>query len=241
MFDLYNCKTIVKPQYRKLVADYLLYWKKGWQHFSNPRISSSLRLQKLALLERAIRKDCPLPDHLLTRLQKSFLQENLSLSLLIEPLTAWRYLALDRVPSSEKQATEILQTALTPLARLLMALDDENPSTYLPMTSLLLIFVLLSMFVHQDNFLLKAKFYKRQKDSKLKGLFKNARVILPVLKSHRLKFKLAVMLNTAQIFIRRFQNNEQLHLAFLDYFRIILYSLIQFFFIKRKTITKQGI
>lgn len=82
---------------------------------------------------------------------------------------------------------------------------------------------------------------KRQKESRLKGLYKSASVLLQLIKNKRLKFKLALLLNTAKFQLSAFQNNKQQKLSFLDYTLIFLYSLWQFATIKRKSVNNKGI
>lgn len=82
---------------------------------------------------------------------------------------------------------------------------------------------------------------KRQKESRLKGLYKSAKVILSLVKSKRLKFKLAIWLNKANLQTKQFINNKQHKLTFLDCTWIFLYSSWQFAVIKRKSVSNRGI
>ena len=123
----------------------------------------------------------------------------------------------------------------------MLVLDNENPSTYQPLTSLLVLLFLQEAFNNNSNFVKKAKISKRQRESRLNGLYKSAKVILALLKTKRLKFRLAILLNTANLHTRLFKNNEQRKLTFLDYLAIFLYSSVQFFFIKRKSVNNKGI
>ena len=195
----------------------------------------------MRLLEKALRRNSPLPQGLIFRLQQIFIRENISITLLLEPLSALRFLAAEKQPTSGTQVSEILNRLLSPLARLLLVLDNENPSTYQPLTSLFVLLFLQEAFNNNSDFVKKAKISKRQRESRLKGLYKSAKVILALLKTKRLKFRLAILLNTANLHTRLFKNNEQRKLTFLDYLSIFLYSLGQFFFIKRKSVNNKGI
>ena len=62
-----------------------------------------------------------------------------------------------------------------------------------------------------------------------------------LIKNKRLKFKLALLLNTAKFQLSAFQNNKQQKLSILDYTLIFLYSLWQFATIKRKSVNNKGI
>lgn len=240
MFDGCDISKLAADKYRFLLADYLLYIKLGWKHFGNKDLSSDIRLTKIRLLEKALRKPTPV-NGLIFRLQNAFVKENISLSILLEPLSAWRFLAEDKFPTSGSQLSEILNRLLSPAARLVLALDDENPCTYFPLTSLLVLLFMLELFKTSDIFQKKTKMNKKQKESQLSGLYKNSKVLLSLIKNKRLKFRLALLLNTACLHTDFFKNNKQHNSTFLDYFRIILYSVLQFLFIKRKSVENKGI
>ncbi len=236
-----NPAELAAKEYRQLTAGYLAYLQLGKRHFSNPKISTAQRLEKLRLLEKALRKTCPLQQSLIFKLQQNFLKENISISLLLEPLSVWRYTAAGKTPTSGTQVSEILNRLMSPLARLILVSYDENPSTYLPLTSLFIILFLQENFEKNSDFIKKAKMSKRQKESRLKGLYKSAKVILSLVKSKRLKFKLAIWLNKANLQTKQFINNKQHKPTFLDCTWIFLYSLWQFAVIKRKSVSNRGI
>lgn len=236
-----NPAELAAKEYRQLTAEYLAYLQLGKRHFSNPKITAAQRLEKLRLLEKALRKTCPLQQSLIFKLQQQFLQKNISISLLLEPLSVWRYAAAGKTPTSGAQVSEILNRLMSPLARLILVSHDENPSTYLPLTSLFIILFLQENFEKNSDFIKKAKMSKRQKESRLKGLYKSAKVILSLVKSKRLKFKLAIWLSKANLQTKQFINNKQHKPTFLDCTWIFLYSLWQFAVIKRKSVSNRGI
>jgi hypothetical protein len=178
---------------------------------------------------------------MISRLQQYFVTENLSLYLLIDPLLAWRYPAADKQPTSETQLSDIIGYETSPLARLLMVLNNENPSTYLPMQSLLAVLIYSDMFQNKHPVLKNIKLSKRQRLSKLKGLLKNAGILLSIVRSKRLKYRAAILLNTASILADKYEKNQQFRIDFLDVLRIYLYSIIQFLFVRKRTVTKKGI
>lgn len=241
MFNNYDIAKLAAAKYQPLIGDYLAFLQLGQKHFGNPKVSSAARTEKLKLLEKALRRPSPFQNGLIARLQQNFLKENLSISLLLEPLSAWRYRAADKMPASGPQVSEILNHLLSPAARLFLVLDDENPSTYLPLTSLFIMLFLLEIFRDNPDYIKKAKMSKRQKESRLKGLHKSAAVLLQLVKSKRLKFRLALLLNTAEFQFKAFQNNKQQKPSLLDYTLIFLYSTAQFLFIKRKSVNNKGI
>ncbi len=241
MFNNCNIAKLAAKKYQPLIGDYLAFLQLGQQHFGNKQVSSDIRTEKLKLLEKALRRPSPFQNGLIFRLQQNFLKENISISLLLEPLSAWRYAAADKIPASGPQVSELLNRLLSPAARLFLVLDNENPSTYLPLTSLFIMLFLLEIFKDNPDFIKKAKMSRRQKESRLKGLHKSAAVLLQLVKSKRLKFKLALLLNIAEFQLAAFQNNKQQKPSFLDCSLIFLYSTAQFFFIKRKSVNNKGI
>lgn len=241
MLNNYNIVKLTAKKYRPLIYDYLAFLQLGQHHFANRKITSDTRLEKLRLLEKILHRRSPFNSGLIFRLQQNFLKENISVTLLLEPLSAWRYTAADKMPDSGAQLSELLNRLLAPAARLFLVLDNENPCTYLPLTSLFIMLSLLEMCGKNSEYLTKAKMSKRQKESRLKGLYKSASVLLQLIKNKRLKFKLALLLNTAKFQLSAFQNNKQQKLSILDYTLIFLYSLWQFATIKRKSVNNKGI
>lgn len=228
-------------KYRPLLCAYFRFLQMGRKAFTAQNIPTEVRKEKLRLLEKNIRRECKISGNILTFLQQSFVKENLSVCLLLEPLTVWKYSAEDKFPTSEKQFSDIISGEFSPAARLIMVLNNENPSTYFPMTSLLMLFALQREIMNDGVLLKKAKISRRQRESRLRGLYKNAAVILALVRSKKLKFRLAVALNTALIRTERYTRNKHFSTGFLDCVRVMLYSICQFLFIKRRTVTKKGI
>ena len=146
MFKQSLITDLVRPYQQPLVDLYIKYLKLGNEHFGQKGVSAEVKAEKIRLLERGIRRDFPQQDNIIARLQKQFVTENLSLYLLLDPLLAWRYTATGKRPTSETQVSDIIGYETSPLARLLMVLNNENPSTYLPMQSLLVLLLFLYMF-----------------------------------------------------------------------------------------------
>ena len=241
MFKQSLITDLVRPYQQPLVDLYIKYLKIGNEHFGQKSVSAEVKAEKIRLLERGIRRDFPQQDNIIARLQKQFVTENLSLYLLLDPLLAWRYTATGKRPTSETQVSDIIGYETSPLARLLMVLNNENPSTYLPMQSLLALLVFSDMFQNKSPLLKAVKWSKKQRCSKLTGLLKNAGVLLSIVRSKRLKYKAAILLNTAAVLVEKYEKNQQMFLSVLDVLRIYLYSCSQFLFIRKQTVTKKGI
>lgn len=239
MFE--DLQKILKAEYRPLWRDYCLYLRLGQEHFTDGRRSHAVRTEQIRLLEEAIRKEFPLKRSLLARLQQNFVKENLSLYLLLEPLQAWQWYAGDKMPDTEAQVSELVSRIAAPAARLLMVLNEENPSTYLPMTALLSAMFLVEAAANKAEILQKFKKSRRFWCGKLRGLLKNAAILLSIVKSKRLKFLLALQINTLALKIDMLQNNKQQPIEQLDRLKIYLYSIYQFMIVRKRTTETKGI
>ncbi len=231
----------LKAKYRPLWADYCRYLQLGQAHFVDNRAEPAVAEEQIRLLERAVRKDFVLKNTLLARLQKAFVAENLSLYLLLEPLQAWRLAAVDKRPCTEARFSETVMRLAAPAARMLMVLNNENPSTYLPMTSLLSAWYLAIALEQKQPLLQQAGKTRRFWLGKLHGHLKNAAVLLAVVKSARLKFLLATEINQQAIEADKLKNNKQRKLEVLDRIKIFLYSTYRFVTVRRRTTETKGI
>ena len=239
MFE--QLQKILKEKYRPLWLDYCRYLRLGQQRFTLQRLSNAVRTEQIRLLESAIRKEFPLKQTLLARLQHKFVAENLSLYLLLEPLQAWQWYAGGKAVDTEAQISELISRIASPAARMLMVLNNENPSTYLPMTSLLSAMYLAAAVENKDEILQKLKKTRRFWCGKLRGLLKNAAILPAIVKSKRLKFLLAIQINTLAFKIDRLQNNKQRPTERLDRIKIFLYSIYQFITVRKRTTETKGI
>ncbi|MBQ8671664.1 MAG: hypothetical protein IJ525_03985 [Alphaproteobacteria bacterium] len=220
---------------------YMQYINLLHKHFTNKKIDKQIRFEQISLLERAIRKDFPLKNNIIARLQKMFVAENLSLYLLLDPLIAWRYLANDKIIKTEKQAADVVGYLSSPSARLIMVLNNETPSSYLAMTSLISLLYFRKIFTDKTFIPYAVKWGNKRKSQYLRGLLKNSVVLLQIVNSKSLKFRLALLFNRLRIQIDNEQNNKQLTIGLLDWLKILVYSVFQFVTIRHRTVSKKEI
>lgn len=232
---------LVPKSKRQLLALYLEFWNLGWRHFLSAARDKNVKQQQVRFIERAMRCSFPLSQNILARLQKAFIAENLSLYLLLDLLPVWRYLATDKQPSSEDQLSEIINIGVSPVARLIMVLNNESPSTYLPMQALLSAILWEKLWRENSPLIKKIHLSKRQKDSKWQGQLKSAEILLAIVQQKILKWRLALFLNRVAIYKCRIENNKQVHPTVLDEIKIILYSIYQFITVRHRTMTQKGI
>ena len=129
----------------------------------------------------------------------------------------------------------------SPLARFIMALHNESPSSYMPATTLISALLILQMLNANDSFLHKTRWSRKQKLTKLRGLLVNSKVLLAIINSKYLLFKLAVLLNTLSAQVEKYAKNQQPTITLLDECRIFLYSLYQIITTKHQSVDKKGI
>lgn len=240
MFDE-ELQNLLPADKRLIWRDYRQYLDLGWRHFGISAKLTDDKEHELKLLEKALRKEFNRPRSMLARLQKEFVAENISAVLLTEPLASWRYLAAKQYPADEKQLTAMLNNIVSAQARLLMVLNDEHPSLYLPMTSLVLVLHLLKLLQDKAALLGKMHWTRKQQSRRLYGLLKSAEVLLQIAHSKRLKIRLALLINKCKFAVDAYKNNKQCKIGYLDAIKIYLYSILQFVTIRHKTVEKKGL
>ncbi|MBQ4400099.1 MAG: hypothetical protein II830_02245 [Alphaproteobacteria bacterium] len=233
--------SLIPNEKQALWKLYLNFLYAETKRFEFEKSKVAIKEEKIRLLEKVLRCNTLAKNNIIAELQKGFINENLSVSLLTDWLVVWRYSAITEPPLNEKRISDIIGTAASPLARMIMALNNENPSIYLPFSSLVSA-VLFLYIKHNNHPILKGcKWRLSQQLSKLKGWLKNAEILLNVVSSKRLKFKIALLINRLKIFQQAFQNNKQYQIGILDEIKIILYSVWQFMTIRHKSVIIRGL
>lgn len=232
--------SLLPTEKRKLWQLYRQFIRVGNKSFCFEENKKDIKKEKLRLLEKAIYRNCSTSSNLLARIKKEFKTEGLSVSLLTDWLVVWKYTSVLQTPLNEKRLSDIIGYAASPTARMIMALNNENPSVYLPFCSLISAILFLQLTHEKSPLLQGAKWSLKQRRSKLKGWLKNARVLLNVVSSKRLKFVLALLLNRLNIYEQAFQNNKQCKIGVLDEVKIFLYSIWQFIAVRHKSVAIKG-
>jgi len=238
---LLKLTKILPRKYQQLWIDYCIYLDFGWKHFFIKHNNKEINKEKLRLLEKALRRTIKMQKNALGRLQKEITQENISLSVLLEPLNAWRYMCDKQYMQNEQQLSDIINLIMSPSARLFMVLNNEIPSTYLPMSTYLNAYCWLFLRQTQPKLLNNIKFSKSKQYNKMLGLLHNSWILLSITKHKKLKFCMAREFNTLKFMLDKLKNNEQSKLNLLDHIKIFLYSCLQFLFIKYKSVAKRGL
>lgn len=233
--------NLIPVEKRKLWSDYLQFVAAESGRFEYSENKIKLNEDKLRLLEKAMRRDAMARKNILARLQKEFVNENLSISLLTDWLIVWRYTSVLKPPLNEKRFSDIIGAVASPITRMIMALNNENPSIYLPFISLISAVIFLHLTKEKSMLLTGIKWSLKQRRSKYNGWLKNARLLLNIVSSKRLKFKIALLLNKLLIYEKFFKNNKQFEIGILDEAKIFLYSIWQFITIRHKSVIIRGL
>lgn len=127
----------------------------------NPKLSMKDKLLQLGEMEDVLYERIDYKGRKLAfikTLRRDFIGENLSFSLLTDLLTAFRQDARNYKYETWGQLVEYCRWSAAPVGRFMLALHDENPSTYLPGTALC---VALQIQNHLQDLKYDAKLLKR--------------------------------------------------------------------------------
>ena len=124
--------------FRNIVNDYYNFAREADDVADNPHLSSQEKLDILNKMENTLygEKISGKKFASARKLRQIFLKENLSLSLASDLLKAFQQDAAGFEYQTWNQLTEYCRYSAAPVGRFLLALYDENPSTYLPAASL---------------------------------------------------------------------------------------------------------
>lgn len=165
------------------------------------------------------------PKTTLGYLQQEFIKENLSLSLLLEPLQGFEWLSKNRYPLTFTGSSPIMLQIVAPFARLIAALNYQHPPFYQPFANLVCAYlgVYLQAMPELLNLLTKARFrINENMPASLPLLHQEAKQILPVTYYLHFKLKIAFYLGLCQVLL---QKKSSAKMNFLDYVNAILYGL----------------
>lgn len=194
------------------------------------------------MLYRAVTNRTWSKSYLLGRLQQEFIKENLSLSLLLEPLDGFEWLSKNRYPLILSDFSPILLQIIAPISRLIGVLNNQHPTFYHPFSNLLYAYsalyiinmptlepILNQALITIDN--------KRIKEI-LPLLHKEAKQILPFTTGLRFKIIIAFYLGLYRILLRKKLQNK---VIFSNYVNAFLYGFWYILTIRRKKIRSNRI
>ena len=130
---------IVPQKYRPLLEDYIRYIILLFERLNKETSNKTLNYRKLS---KALSKEWG-EFFLLGRLQKAFIKENISLSLLTEPIEGFIWIAENRYNLDYVKSTPMLLQIISPLSRLISVLNNATPIFYQPLSNLIFAYFLL--------------------------------------------------------------------------------------------------
>ena len=179
-------------------------------------------------------------DLLLGDLQEKFIKENLSLSLLLEPLDGFEWLSKNRYPLNFSTSSPIMLQIVMPFARLIAALNHQHPPFYQPFANLISAYIGLYVLTLKDveqlfsNTLITLD--KTKIESDLLLLHDEAKQVLPVIRGMKFKLKIAFYLGLCKVLILKRMKKNLKKINFFDYVNAFLYGLWYSITIKSKEI-----
>ena len=233
---------LIDKKLRPLVAQYYRFARYADDIADNPKLSMKDKLLQLGEMEDILYERIDYKGRKLAfikTLRRDFIGENLSFSLLTDLLTAFRQDARNYKYETWGQLVEYCRWSAAPVGRFMLALHDENPSTYLPGTALC---VALQIQNHLQDLKYDAKLLKRvyipsdmlkeygikvrdlSNDretpqlsqlkkailQKVQGLIKEAEILPSIVKSRRLRMELGVILSLTVIMVKKLEKGDVL-------------------------------
>ncbi len=166
---------------------------------------------------------------LLGRLQKEFIARNLSLSLLLEPIDGFGWMAKKRYELSLDKASPIVLQIIAPFTRFVAVLNNQRPPFYQPCSHLFFAYLLLNVLNMPALREVLAKSCISVDSAKIKNqllpLFNEAKQTISVTYGLRFKFKIARTLGLCRRLIVKSEQNPAKKINFFDYVNAFLYGL----------------
>lgn len=232
---------LLAKKYHEIVMDYYRFARYSDDVADNPKLSENEKLSQLDEIENIFLGKSYKGKKLAfaVKLKETFIKENLSASLATDLLVAFRQDAKGLEYQTWGQLVNYCNYSAAPVGRFMLAIHDENPSTYLPGNALCVALQIVNHLqdLKYDAKLLKrvyiptdlqqkynvkaADFLKNQssaevkalvKDmvSKVKGLLKDAEILPQIVNSYRLRSELYVILSLTNIMIKSIEDGDVL-------------------------------
>lgn len=133
----FSVGLLISKKLKPLVAAYYRAARAADDIADNPELTAEQKLAALEATEAAFDGQCTDETCSEARtLGELFRSENLDRRLYTDLLTAFRRDALNRQPEIWEQLTDYCNYSAVPVGRFMLAIHNENPSTYLPAAAL---------------------------------------------------------------------------------------------------------
>lgn len=240
IFPLYP--FLIKKKYREIAITYFSFVTSAKAVVDNNNTQSYSRMQDLCEFEDVFffqREAKPEKHKHILDVREKFTKELLAPSLVVDIINALKKDASDFRYDAQAQLIEYYRNYAGTMGRFLLALFDENPSTYMPATSLCIAYQMLTnlknmqfdgkimkrFYVSQDRlnqYNLKPKdlYYDvMSNDTKLlgkqilkdvKGLLKDAEILPSIIKNDGLRAQFCILLSLTNILYHKLQGKDVL-------------------------------
>lgn len=227
---------------KKIVSAYYDYARHGDDIADDPALSSGQKLARLEAMENALygkSVDESPETKAAAKLREVFLDERLDFSLASDLLAAFRQDAQETVYETWGQLMRYCSFSAAPVGRFMLAIHNENPSTYLPANALC---AALQIVNHIQDLKYDAKILKRvyipldlQKKFKVtpasllknkasanlqrlikemlnrvNGLMKDAEILPAIVKSRRLRLEICIINSLTNIMVKKIECGDVL-------------------------------
>ncbi len=225
---------------QKIVTTYYDFARYCDDVADNPALTPKQKLERLAAAEKALfnEKDAK-KNKQAAHLRKVFLKENLSFSLAADLLKAFRQDSERFFYQTWGQLIDYCKNSAAPVGRFMLAINNENPSTYLPADALCAVLqivnhiqdvkydfqVLKRVYIPDElwkEFNLSKEVLKQDKSpetfqkligeilKRVKGLLKDAEILPCIVKNLRLRLVLCVIFSLTNIMIYKIERGDVL-------------------------------
>lgn len=224
-------------RYRKIISHYYDFARYCDDIADSTSLNSAQKLDSLDLAEQALFGKGDLPVS--TALRTDFLSEGFDFSLATDLLIAFRQDAQNKTYQTWNQLLEYSRYSAAPVGRFMLALFNENPSTYLPASALCIVLqitnhlqdlksdfidlnrlyfpeeLLLHYNITKESFLSdnsskNLQFLKNDVLDRCRFLLKDARILPAILRNRRLKTYICITLSLTDILIKKLYHGDVL-------------------------------
>ena len=230
--SLFHFLNLVSKKDREFLIAYI-----KWFYFLSKR---GLKLKKTSFkyLYKAVTKEWS-QNRLLGYLQQEFIKRNMSLSLLLEPIEGFYWLAKNRYKLSISATGAMMLQVVAPLSRFISVINGQKPSFYQPFSNLIFIYASIYMSNIPEVILLfknnLIELDNKELGEHLPRLHNEAKQVLAITYGLKNKIKIAYYLGLGAVLIKKNQQTNKNKLEKIDYVNSFLYGLCYMLQIRTKT------
>lgn len=232
---------LISPKLKNIVQTYYQAARDADDAADNPLLSAEQKKAALDNIELAFRQpDMPTEFKSAAKLGRLFAAENLDSSLYTDLLTAFRMDAENKPIEIWEQLLNYCNYSAAPVGRFMLAIHNENPSSYLPAATLCAVLQITNHLqdlkkdaVNLQRFYLPHKMMEQhgarysdiylsftkpalrevinETTGKLRMMLQDAEPIFKIVKNIRLKWELGVIFSLTNSMIKKIERRDVLH------------------------------